>query len=145
MRCFQMVTPISAGVGIADFAPVAAAAPTSLAYSGSTTGPVPAVGCVAICHKPTMAAKISSDSSAARRPSELFRVATGSAPLDGEAVDVLVGLARVERLAHDHDGLFRGIGRGEPHLLHHVGGVGSEIDVGRHLGVVDIALELTPA
>ena len=39
-----MVAPMSAGVGIADFAPVAAAAPTSLAYSGSTAGPLPAVG-----------------------------------------------------------------------------------------------------
>ena len=44
-----MVAPMSAGVGIADFAPVAAAAPTSLAYSGSIAGPLAAVGMVATC------------------------------------------------------------------------------------------------
>ncbi len=63
---------MSAGVGIADLVPVAAAAPTSLAYSGSTAGPVPAVGWVAICQSTTMPAKISSDSSAARNPSDFF-------------------------------------------------------------------------
>ena len=41
---------MSAGVGIADFEPVAAAAPTSLAYSGSIVGPVAAVGIVARPH-----------------------------------------------------------------------------------------------
>src|SRR5215510_13466332 len=115
-----MVTPMSAGVGIADLAPVAAAAPTSLAYSGSTAGPLAAGGWAAICHSATMAAKIRNDSSAALRPSDFFRVSTGSAPLDGEAVDVLVGLGGIEGLAHDHDGLLRGIGRGETHFLHHV-------------------------
>src|SRR4029450_13445253 len=118
--CFQMVTPMSASVGIADFVPVAAAAPTSLAYWGSTAGPLAAVGVVAICQIATMATKSSSDSSAARRPSDFLSVAIGSAPLDGEAFDVLVGLCGIERLAHDHDGLLARIGRGEPHLLHHV-------------------------
>ena len=63
---------MSAGVGIADFCPVAAAAPTSLAYSGSIAGPLAAVGRVATCQMPTMATKISSDSRPARKPSEAF-------------------------------------------------------------------------
>ena len=67
-----IVAPMSACVGIADFCPVAAAAPTSLAYSGSIAGPELAVGWAASCHRPTMTAKISSDRIAARRPSELF-------------------------------------------------------------------------
>src|SRR5258705_4520186 len=136
---------MSAGVGIADLAPVAAAAPTSLAYSGSTAAPVPAVGWVAICQKTTMPAKISSDSSAARSPSEFLNAAIGSAPLNGEACNVVVGLGGIERLAHHHDGLLRRIGRREPHLLHHAGRVGGEEDVGGHLGIVDIGLELPPA
>src|SRR5262249_21390069 len=63
---------MSAGVGMADFWPVAAAAPTSLAYSGSTVAAPPPDGRAATCQISTMAAKISSDSAAARRPSEAF-------------------------------------------------------------------------
>src|SRR5689334_13528042 len=131
-----MVAPMSAGVGIADFEPVAAAAPTSLAYSGSIAGPVAAVGMVASCQMPTIATKIRSDSRPARTPSEVFSVVTSSGPLDGEAVDVLVGLGRIERLAHHHDRLLRRIGRRQAHLLHHRRRVGGEIDVGSDLGVV---------
>src|SRR5712675_2258784 len=104
--CFQIVAPISAGVGIADLAPVAAAAPTSLAYSGSTAAPVPAVGWVAICQKTTMPAKISSDSSAALKPSEFLNAVIVSAPLDGEACDVVgsgLELPPALHLAQDPD------------------------------------------
>src|SRR5258707_6248239 len=120
---------MSAGVGIADLAPVAAAAPTSLAYSGSTAAPVPAVGWVAICQKTTMPAKISSDSSAALKPSEFLNAVIVSAPLDGEACDVVGGLGGIEPLAHHHDGLPRRVGRPQPHLLPHACGVGGQRDV----------------
>src|SRR5436190_14283370 len=132
---------MSAGVGIADFAPVAAALPTSLAYSGSTAAPLPAVGWAAICQRATMPTKISSDSSAALSASEFLNADTRSAPLDGEACDVVVGLGGIERLAHHHDRLVRWVGRRELHLLHHPGGVGREEDIGRDLGIVDIRLE----
>src|SRR4051812_19682101 len=105
-----MVAPMSAGVGIADFVPVAAALPTSLAYSGSTTAPLPATGMVAICQITTMAKKISSDRRPALRRSEFFGTVTASGPLDGETVDVLGGLGGIERLAHHHDRLLRRIG-----------------------------------
>src|SRR5450631_1999126 len=104
---------------MADFEPLAAAAPTSLAYSGSIAAPLPAAGMVATCQIATMPAKISSDSSAARNPSDPFDDGTRSAPLDGEAVDVFGRLAGIERLAHHHDRLLRRIGWREPHLLHH--------------------------
>src|SRR5260370_41141384 len=96
---------MSAGVGIADFEPLAAAAPTSLAYSGSIAAPLPAVGMVATCQTATMPTKISNDSSAARNPSDPFSDGTRSAPLDGEAGDVVLGLGGIERLAQDHHGL----------------------------------------
>ena len=72
-----MVRPMSAGVGIADFAPVAAAAPTSLAYSGSTAGPVPAVGWAAICHSADDGREDQQRQQRARKPSEFFSVAIG--------------------------------------------------------------------
>src|ERR1700722_4099085 len=130
---------------MADFEPLAAAVPTSLAYSGSIAAPLPAVGMVATCQIATMATKISRDSAAARNPSEFLSDGTRSAPLDGEAVDVVVGLGGIERLAHHHDRLLARIRRREPHLLHHRGGIGGEEDLRRHLGVVDIGLELPPA
>ena len=88
-----MVAPMSAGVGIADFAPVAAAAPTSLAYSGSIAGPLAAIGMVATCQIATIPTKISSDSKAARKPSEFLSVATAQLRLMAKLSTYSLGLA----------------------------------------------------
>src|SRR3546814_4966136 len=82
---------------------------------------------------------MATDRSAARRRNDR---AIGSLPLpasdppDLERVDILVGLGRIEGLAHHLD---RGIGgrrRGEADFLHQLGGVGSEEDLFGHLPVV---------
>ena len=67
------------------------------------------------------------------------------APLDREALDVVLGLGRIEGLAHDDEALRRRGRRREPDLLHQLGGVGREIDLLGDAGVVDVALDLTPA
>src|ERR1041385_2704095 len=91
------------------------------------------------------AAKMKTETRAARSVSERA-IATGSRrALDSEALDVLVRPRWIEGLAHHHEGLGRGRRRSEAHLLHHLRRVSSEIDFLRHLGVIDIALELTPA
>src|SRR5262245_58151471 len=68
-----------------------------------------------------------------------------SRPLDREAGDVLVGLLRIERLAHDREGLGRGRRRRETGLLHQLGGIGGEEHLPCDRLVVDVALDLAPA
>src|SRR5688500_18629436 len=88
-RCSASFRPTSAGVGKADFAPTAAGAPTSLAYSESAAA-APPFGSVARCQAPTATARNSSESTPASSRSLISR------PLDREAVDVLLRLHRSE-------------------------------------------------
>src|SRR6185436_17758842 len=64
---------------------------------------------------------------------------------DLEAVEIFLGLGRIERLAHHRKTLGRGRGRRQPGFLHHSRGVGGEIDLRSNTGIVDIALDLPPA
>src|SRR5262249_31642484 len=64
--------------------------------------------------------------------------------LDGEAPEIVVGLRRIELLAHDLEALRTGGRRREPDLFHELGGIGGEIDLLGHRLVVDIALDLSP-
>src|SRR5213595_3095601 len=131
--------------------PCVAVAPISLAYSGSICAMVP-VPRVARCNAIMNVAKIRMETNAARRVSERVMArclrgcpAASSRPLDGEALDVVLGLGRVEGLAHDHEALRCGGRRREPHLFHQLGRVGGEEHLLGHAGIIDVALELTPA
>src|SRR6266404_2932188 len=64
---------------------------------------------------------------------------------DLEALDVILGLRWIERLAHDREGLRVRGRRREPGLLHELGSIGREINLLGHRLVVDVALDLTPA
>src|SRR5215211_807492 len=66
-------------------------------------------------------------------------------PPDGEALHIVVGLRRIELLAHHLEGLAGGVRRLEADLLHQLCRVGGEIDLLRHGLVVDVALDLPPA
>src|SRR5205085_4951837 len=138
----------SAGPGMADL-PCVAAAPISLTYSGSILTVVP-VPCVASCHAPIITPNRTTDTSAARRASHVC-ISCGPppvrsrCPLDGEALDVLVGLGWIERLAHHDEGLGGGGGRRQADLGHEFGRVGGEEHLLGHTGVVDLALDLPPA
>src|SRR5436190_23383407 len=94
--------------------PCVAVAPISLAYSGSICATVP-VPRVARCHAIMNVAKIKMETNAARSVSERVMAlflrgcpAASSRPLDGEALDVVLGLGRIESLAHDRKALRRG-------------------------------------
>src|SRR5437870_963085 len=66
-------------------------------------------------------------------------------PLDGETLDVFVGLCRIELLAHHLERLAGRRRRGEADLLHQPCRIGGEIDLLRDRLVVDVALDLSPA
>src|SRR5262249_36658851 len=78
-------------------------------------------------------------------PCSVSRRNGSSNTLDGEALEVLVGLRRIQLLAHDLEAFRTGRRRCEPDLLHELGGVGGEIDLLGHRLVVDVALDLSPA
>src|SRR5687768_8697500 len=137
-RCSASFRPTSAGVGKADFAPTAAGAPTSLAYSESAAA-APPFGSVARCQAPTATARNSSESTPASSRSLISR------PLDREAVDVLLRLHRVEGAAHYAEALGGRLRRGEADLGHQPRGVGGQEHLARYLLVVDLALQLAPA
>src|SRR4051794_18166706 len=61
---------------------------------------------------------------------------------DLEAREIVVGLGGIERLAHHRKRLVRRRGRRQPHLHHHLAGVGREIDLLGDLLVIHIALDL---
>ena len=60
-------------------------------------------------------------------------------------VEIVLGLGRVESLAHHRERFVGGRRRRQAHLLHHLGGIGREKDLLGHRLVVDIALDLAPA
>ncbi len=65
--------------------------------------------------------------------------------LDREALEVILGLRRIEGLAHDREGFRRRTRRREADLLHQPGGVGREEHLLGDAGIIDIALDLAPA
>src|SRR5205814_10186824 len=107
--------------------------------------PVPRV---ARCHAIMNVAKIKTETNAARSVSERVMAwslrgcpAASSRPLDGEALDVVLGLARIEGLAHDREALRRGRRRRQAHLLHQLGRVGGEEHLLGDARVVNVAFE----
>src|SRR5262249_36518805 len=68
-----------------------------------------------------------------------------SPSLDREALEIFFGLGRIEFLAHDLETLRAPLRRGEPRLLHELGGVGGEVDLLSYCLVVHVALDLPPA
>ena len=59
--------------------------------------------------------------------------------------EIILRLGRIEGLAHHRKTLGGGGRRRQPGLLHQPGGVGGEIDLRGDAGIVDVALDLTPA
>src|ERR1041384_7486841 len=100
--CSHSLALTSRGPGIADL-PCVAVTPISLAYSGSiwATCPVPRV---ARCQADRKARKTSTETSAARSVSERI-MGRSRRSLDGEAFHILLGLRRIEGLAHDDEAL----------------------------------------
>src|SRR5690606_6292507 len=113
------------------FCPVDACCPTSFAYSGSTTA-TPPFGSVARCHAPRNAA-----SRSAERIHPLMRSPSAALDaLDREALDIGVGLCRIERLLHHRKALGRRRRGRQPGLLHETGCVRGEEDFARDACVV---------
>src|SRR5688572_27973402 len=100
--CSQSCAPTSIGPGIADL-PCVAVNPISFAYSGLML----AVWPVPMCHAPRNSTSNATDTIAARVESEEFMAALRPASRrlpDLEAVQVLLGLGRIEHLAHHREG-----------------------------------------
>src|SRR5258708_3602452 len=90
---------------------------------------------------PTNTASSSTDRTAA-----LMRVGVPMAlSADREAVYVGLGLRWIEGLLHHRETLARAGGRRETRFLHEADRVGGKKYLTRHLGVVDLALDLSPA
>src|SRR5258705_9843281 len=100
--CVSAASPICFRVGKPPvfFAPL----PMSLAYSSSAPWTW-ALGSVARCQIPRNSTRNTADKAAARRARAFIgagsRSCSGHRLFDGETVEVLVGLGRVELLAHD--------------------------------------------
>src|SRR5262245_38690470 len=86
---------------------------------------------------------LGSDGNNGERPARASFLPLGCS-FDPEALDVILGLRRIERLAHDGEALRRSCWRREPDLLHQLGGVGREMDLLGDARVVDVALDLAP-
>src|SRR6476469_7330459 len=108
----QSLPPTSNGPGIADL-PCVAVSPISLEYPGSLCWKVP-VARTATCHASRNSSSSSTDRMAARtrrdllitlppdRGCEQCPAARSHRLLDLEALEVVLGLGRIEGLAHHH-------------------------------------------
>src|SRR5215831_15267535 len=78
-------------------------------------------------------------------PCQSSRRNGGSNALDRKAPEIIVGLGRIEFLAHYFEALRPRRRRLETNLFHQLSGVGGQIDLFGHGFVIDVALDLPPA
>src|SRR3954463_5373261 len=118
----------------------------SLAYSGSIWATVP-VPRVAKCQARMKATKIAMDTIAARKLREpvILRRLPSHRLLDLEALQIFLGLCRIESLAHDDKRLRGGRRRRQSGFLHQLRSISREEHLLGDGGIVDVAFDLTPS